>query len=472
LSLTELQLIGTDAKTFFVGIRGLDVPIKELKLPAGGAAAETRTRVALGDARLTAPTVLVTRTADGIVLPQLSVGAPAAQPAPAVAPTRRVDVALDALRATEGQVSTLDRTVKPFFNGRLSRLGIELRDVRFPRPAASKIRISATGPGKGTIDVYGSLTPDEGWFEVNGERIALLPFNPYAKAFSSYSISRGTASISTKGSFDSGSYYTHTWLTLQDFDLESSGGDSLFQQQFGIPLSMALAIMRDLNGHIVLGMPAESGAEGTKVDVLSVIGGALRRALVNAVASPLKLIGAALGGDGAKVVAPVPIAFRPGRAEFDASGEEQINQLAEFLASHPGVGVTLAAAVTNGDVRWLREQALRQEWAEQGALASWRGLGERSTRETVRKALEARAKDEAGELDAEDAAALDRWLAERPSLPVARREALATQRLEQAEAVLREAHGIEASRITRRPASADPVNGAPIVHIEIGPVTR
>jgi hypothetical protein len=477
LSVEQFNLVGADPKLFLIGARSFELPIKELFLPGGYAPAARAGRMAIGDIRVTGPTVQITRTTDGLLLPQFAPadtsGSPAASPSPAAAPPpQRIEIAADTLRLTDGTLTILDRAVKPFFRGGLAPFDLELRDLRWPALAADKIHVTATGPEQGKIEVFGALKPDEGWIEVYGEDLGLPSFNPYATTFSSYSIGRGALSWVTKGSFKSGRYYADSSLTLHRLSLESGAGESLFQQQFGIPLELALALMRDIYGDIALDIPIEADAQGTNVDVLAVVGNALRHAIVNALASPLKLVGAVFGGDTTKVAAPAPIGFRPGRAELDPSGSQQVDQLAAFLASRPGIAVTLDASVTNTDVRWLREQTLRQEWDNAGVLGALRGLTQRNTRERIRQALEARAKDDPVELSADDAAALDRWLDEQPAIPPEQLRALADQRLTHTEMALEEAHGIDATRVARREPPADFTDGAPAVRVELSSVGR
>ncbi len=473
LAVSEFALTGADPNAFAVSGRALDLQIMELSVPGvwGETSAASRPmRVAFGDLHLTGPSIQLMRTPEGLVLPQLATAAPPAEaPAAAGAPPRRVEVVVESVRVADGRVAVVDRTVKPFFQAGLAPLTIELRRLRWPQLALADLRVTAVGAEHSTIDVYGGLAPGNGWLEVNAEQIGLLPFNPYATRFSGYSIGNGTASVASKLSVQSRRYYAENWLTLHDFEVQGGAGESLFEQQFGVPLSLGLALMRDVHGDIVLGIPVQVDAAGAKVDVLSVISGALRRAIVNALTSPLKLVGAVFSGDSVKAATPAPIAFRTGRADLAPEGVRQIQQLAAFLASRPGLGVMLEAAPTAGDVRWLREQALRAEWEGQGILGALRGLPQRGTRETVRRALEVRAKDEPGELSRDDAAALDRWLEERPQLPSERLRALAAERLARTETILRDDHGIDAARITRRQPSADALEGAPAVRIQLGP---
>jgi len=131
--------------------------------------------------------------------------------------------------------------------------------------------------------------------------------------------------------------------------------------------------------------------------------------------------------------------------------------------------VTLEAAPSADDVRWLREQALREELAApQGVLGSVRNLPQRGARDRIRTALEARARDTKGELAAEDADTLERWLNERPAPTPERLRTLTGERMARLRTVLQEKHGIAAERIGRRDPAADVIEGPPVVRFEIG----
>ena len=516
LSLAELWLAAADPNESAIGARSIDLAIGDLTAPGllGSApdAAAKPISVRIQELQVAAPYVQLTRTADGLLLPGIarpppsteavpspraptppdsatasdaaslgSATAPGSAPAPpppqpvsappaTAAP--RVEVALDALRVTQGRVGVTDRTVKPFYAGALTALDLEVRELRWPVLAMRRLHLEATSAERGHIEVTGTLAPEgTGRIDVNGRRIALRPFNPYATTFSSYSIARGALSVTTTATFGNGRYDARTSVTLHDFDVASRAGESLFQEQFGIPLSMGLALLRDVRGDIALEVPVEADREGTKIGLLTVVGGALRRALLNALASPLKLVGAVLHGDKVEAVAPAPIAFRAGRAVLAPAGVDQVEQLAAFLAARPGTGVRLLAAPSTQDLRWLNEQALREELtAPQGILGTVKNLRQRGPRERIRVALEARARDESGDLDAADAEALEHWLAERPPVPAERLRDLAVSRVERIEVLLRDQHGVATERVTRGEPAAGPTEDPPAVRFEIGPV--
>ncbi|MBI1816737.1 MAG: DUF748 domain-containing protein [Deltaproteobacteria bacterium] len=474
LTLSDLRLVGADPKTFNVATRSLDLPITELIVPATEQNVPARPlRVALGDLRLTDPTVQLTRVPEGLVLPKFSgdAAAPATPPTPpeSATPPRPFEVTLASFRLANGRIAVDDRAVKPFFNGGLAPLNISARDLRWPDPTVSDLRIDATSATEGKLSIFGALARDgAGWIEVNADHLLLLPFNPYAAHYSSYSIGDGAVSLTSKVSVGNGRYDADNWLTLHGLDVQGASGDSLFQQQFGIPLSFALALMRDPQGDIALGIPVTADAEGMQVGLGTVVRSALQSAIVGALTSPLKLVGGVFSDGKVATSAPPTIAFRPGRSALASEGEEQLTRLAGFVAGRPAIGVTLETAVTTADVRWLREQALRAEWGKQGLLSKLRGLPQRGTREIIQHALDARANDEPGELSPDDAATLDSWLAERPAIAPEELRALANGRLAYVEQALRELHGIDAQRITRHEPAADILDATPSVTVQIG----
>src|SRR5262249_3602897 len=364
LALAEPAVAGADPKEFAVGARSISVGIDQLAAPGSGAAP---TRLSLGEVTLASPRVQVTRAAEGILLPFGAATAPppptptrelAPPPTPAPAATKPaivpppppsvpaassapppgIEVDVDRFRLTDGKVVVTDRTVKPFYSGGLAPLDIDVTRLRWPVLAANQLRVAATSAQKGKIVITGALSPTGGNVQIDGREIPLQQFNPYATTYSSYSIRRGRLDLATKASFGKGKYDSNSTVTLHDFDLGSKAGDSLFKEQFGIPLSMALALLRDLQGDIKLDIPVEGDEQGMHVGYMTIIAGALRRALVNALTSPLKLVGAIFSGD--KVQAsPAPITFRLRRDELTDDGDKQIDALAKFLADRPGMGV-------------------------------------------------------------------------------------------------------------------------------------
>lgn len=484
LGLTESKDLQVSARSLSIGLTNADLPGL---LATQATTPESSMRIALREVRLDAPSVRVTRTANGLVLgPPQQAPTPAATPpetpsgevaAPTPEPSgdpdagRVLDVSLASLKLTQGRVVLVDRSVQPEFNGSLSQINVDLRNARLPGPDIGQFRVSADTPGDGTILLSGSYTPARGDLRFESSDVALTPYNPYAKAYSPYRVTDGSLFVSSSVTSEGERYDTNTTVTLQDFDIAGSEGESLFAKQFGIPLSTALALLTDTSGKIALTIPAQVDAAGTAVAVGPIITDVVRRALVNALAAPLKLVGSLAGGSGT-FTPPAPIAFHPGRADLAPSGAEAVDHLGTLLGERPALGVALSSDATTADIRWLREQALRARWEEAGVLGRVAMLTQVGARGRVEEFLAARVSDDAAELDPEDAAQLDAWLAEIPPVPAEQLRALAAERLARTAAALRDAHAIDTSRIRVDDPDDTIAEGTPVVDMGLKRASR
>jgi hypothetical protein len=494
LAVSEVRAVRADGKEFAVAAKSIGVPLTALAVPgslaaltaaAGTAPPAAPMQLTFGEIRIDAPDITVTRTKDGIVLPTgggapSSASAPApAAPSPALTPAATpaatpvtaappVDLQVAALRVLQGELDFTDRAVQPVFTTRYDPIDIDLRNIRYPNLTVKPLKIDiANADGEGRISATGELAPGSGALDLEVTDFGLLGFNPYATTYSPYSIADGALSIKTTARYRGGRYEVKNDLTLHQFDLAGSEGDSLFEQQFGIPLSMALALLRDINGDIDLGIPLEVDEKGgATIDLIAVVRSALRQAITGAIASPLKMLGSVAGGKGAPL-APAPIAFRLGRAAPTTAGAESAERLAGFLATRPGMAVQLGTAATKDDARWLREQALRGEWEDEGFVdRTLAFVTQRGPRERIRTYLDARADDAAAELSAEDQATLEQWLDERPAPTPEQLHELAAARLAVVESVLRD-KGIDAARVSHSEPPAEAAEGKPVVTLQL-----
>jgi hypothetical protein len=454
LAVSGLSIAGESAKMVGLTTRQIDLPFDEIRLPGLlGSQGSQRAPilVRLGAVRIDAPSAQLTRSSSGMVLPELGSGSKtpaAAQPVAAAPAPQGLSLSVNSLQISNGSVAFTDRTMQPFFSSAINSLNVDLKGLRFPNPEIKSARIDASTAPQGTLQISGSLNDSGGSIDVGGEQIALAPFNPYVRAYSPYSVSDGSLSVAAKTSVEGRRYATETKITLHDFDVGGNEGESLFEEQFGVPLTVALALLRDLQGDIVLNVPVAVDDQGAKIDVLSIARGALQAAVVNALTSPLKLAGAVFQSGKVKALAPPALLFRPGRSELTEDSAQQLSQLAALLASRPGMAVTIDTAASKHDGRWLREQALFDELNQpQGIFGRLSNLGQGDMRDAIRRALEARRNDQQGSLAAEQEATLERWLDERPPLSAERLRELSRTRLTRLQAILLEEHGIGAERV-------------------------
>jgi len=455
------------------------VPLSEQGRPSG------TTRVVLDSVRLVEPKIRYTRPSPALDAllgrPSTSpvaegkgagaaktdkaatVAAAAAAPAAAsggATATPPLVLSVASLELLGGDFELNDNTVKPAARSHIRDLSLSAKDVRFPETAAAAIRVRAILPDTATLSIDGDLKPgNNGDFTVVVQKLDLPTFSPYAAAAGA-TLDAGQASLETKVRMRGGKTALDNDLLLRRFGV-SLRDPSSFERSFGVPIDLALALLRDPSGNISLNIPVRIDEKGASVSMGAVIASALRQAMVGAVTAPLKMLGAAFGGGGSQAggLGLDPIANRPGSDELADGQKGRIDALVQLLSQRPNVGLLLRGRVGPEDRPVVAQQVLTERWKAGEAFPDVEGSGFLARRR-IGQALLKTAKGEAPKLSDEDRALYERTAAAVP-IPEARLQALARSRAERARTLLLE-QGVVASRV----AAGDPeAEGTPAVVI-------
>jgi hypothetical protein len=482
LALGDLELVPREGKDFSTTWKRLEIDVRKLEVPGAAAtpppsapgttAAAKPVRpiqIDLDRVRLVAPSISLTRVAGGLLLPGSAGAAPAegasnagTPPAAGMPPSSAgtspsgssalpLRVQVGGLDVEDGVVGILDRTVQPFYRGRITRVNLRVRSLRFPEASFQNLTLDARLPGGASLTVRGEQSAKGAQIEAKLDGLPLAQFNPYVVAAAGYSIASGSATVSSSAWW--GPTYYQAWndLAFDDLDLAGVEGDTIFAQQFGVPLSLALGLLRSPGGRISLGVPIEGDRErGARIDLKPVVAEAIAKALLGAIISPLKLIGAvALGGGKVEAVQPAAIDFDAGGTEISDDGWWRLGELAGALGSYPGLRLTLRGSAGGEDLRALQEAAVLGDLErDQGVMGTLRGLGSLGDRSAVREYLAARAARKPAELADDRKPALERWVAEK-AVGDEDLRALAAGRAERLQALLENDYGVGAKRLAR-----------------------
>jgi hypothetical protein len=393
---------------------------------------------------------------------------PPAEGAPPAASPVTAEIAQ--LELTGGLVDFSDRTVQPAYRGKVSSLDLRAKNLAYPENTFDTINLSLRAPGGAPVKVDGVREKGAVRIKSRIDNLPLAQFNSYVKTAAGYSISRGAATFGSTVSWTGKKYQSDNRLTLQGFTLAGAEGDSLFRQNFGVPLTLALSLLTDVSGKISLGVPLSGDREtGASIKLGAIVSEALAHAIVNAVASPLKLIGAvSMSGDKVGAIAPDPVGFIPGLPEIADDEWWRVEQLANFMPAVPTLKVSLAGMAGPADARALSEAAVLAEMAGGNrAVGALRNVASGGKRGAIRDALEKRVRGAPGELEPDEMKELDRMVAEKPTSDDQLRT-LAKARAERLRKVLAEDYAIGADRVTTGDAVIDREGGKAQVVINLG----
>ena len=443
-----------------LGWKSLAIELREAKLPLGGSAEPIE--VALGtialdtpEARYVLPNTAVERLLGGARgAPSEASAPPASEPAAAPAPapsgeaapaTPAPQITLAKFELRRGSAEFVDRSGKEPYQGKLSDLTVDVAGVTLPARTVESVRVRGIAPERAPFDLRAALPGAKGTLSLKLERLPLAQFTPYAASAADLRIPKGDLSLDSKGSLANAGAAGKVETKVVVHELSIRGGPNAISVG-GMPLDLALALLRDPHGDIALPIPLEYGEKGASADIGAIVRGALRAALTGAVTSPIKALGVLLPEGGSAEISFEPIAFAAGSATPPAEAGARLAPLAGLLGSRPSLGLELTGRAGEADRLALAERILIER------VAAGKGLPDLTdsgffARRRVASALEARGRGEAGALEPEDQALLGRYL-EATQVPAERYADLARRRAEAVKEVLVTQHRIGAERLT------------------------
>ncbi len=404
------------------------------------------------------PRLILTLEQAGLVLPGVGGAGDPGDPgaAPAVAEDSEQEASSLSVRIGEvsvagGELTFHDRTVVPPATIALQDLVVQATSVEMAGPTVQKFRVGVGERGGGKLTVEGTYKDSKGKVAIDMDSWTLAPFNPYAVTYTGAEVARGGLTLDTKIDIDGSAINSANKLVLSQFAVSPQGDGDFFRDQLGLPLNLALELLRDEKGDISLDLPFRSGAVDSKLAMAELLAKTLKTVLMSSLKAPLKLLGA-VTIQGGKIAGfgVAPIGFGVATAEPDLAA---LAGLGETLKTKTGLRIAVEGVVTKEDEAALRERIagkkLASDHPEVAAYLDARRAGVDATLEPA-------------------AAEILRQAASSVTIPRDDVAALADERADTVRRVLREKHGVDASRLALTRSVGRVASGAPRVEVEIG----
>ncbi|HEY7726493.1 MAG TPA: DUF748 domain-containing protein, partial [Anaeromyxobacteraceae bacterium] len=323
---------------------------------AGLEASASPLRVRLRSARIQEPRLRIVRVEEP------AVPAPAPRPAPGPAPGAAAQLSIGGLEIRRGEVAFVDRTVEPPVALEVSEVEVRVADLSTDTRTRSTVDARMKVLGASPLTVTGTLNPLQTGahtdLAVLTRAVDLVPLSPYAGKHLGYELAKGKVDLDIR-------------VRVQDRRLVGSNVARLDQLELGdetdspdavsIPVRLALAVLRDRNGLIVLDVPVEGGLDDPEFRLGRVIGRALLNVLTKVATSPFAAL-AALAGGGDDDLSVVDL--QPGDAEPGEVARRRIGVLAKALVERPGLSLELEATVDEAaDRAALQRRAFEEQRA-------------------------------------------------------------------------------------------------------------
>lgn len=475
ISLADVWIAGPDPNVFAFGSTAIDLTLDryEPREPPGidGRGGQSA-RILFSKAQMSAPFLLLTRTTDGWILPPFAPVAEdgaetaaelptpeAASAAPiAIDPTATAQATFESVLTGDGILNVVD--LVPAANVIWEVTGVHGSASRLSLPTFlfDDLQLDGYAGRFGKLYLGGSRGAGDYQFLASGDGVALTALTPYLRgAGVPYSFAAGTAGFSAHGVIAAERWNADAALALQDFTLV---GNEALETSLGMPVSDALAMLRDESGatmlELVLASPPSPGT------------GTLADQVVTGIRSTIRRVAET---DQARHLPIVTLRFSPGQALFVAAAMREIQPIAELLASRPDLVVEVSGGTSEEDRRWLAEQALLPALEDRGGgfMGMLRALGMQDARARIRAAITARTHGDRKPLSAADEALLTRMLAEAPPVTGQQLAGLREARLSRVVDHLSEQYGLGTPRVVVRRTAGDDDLAAVKLQVGIAP---
>ncbi|HEX4349696.1 MAG TPA: DUF748 domain-containing protein, partial [Verrucomicrobiae bacterium] len=264
-----------------------------------------------------------------------------------------------AIIITNSTIYFSDLSLKPNVNLVLRSVNGSVSDLGSEKLQHAIVNLNAKMDGTGPVSITGTINPLNGALtndlKISVKDVDLTPTSPYAGEFAGYGIAEGKLNLDLSYHLVGKKLEAKNIITLDQFTF----GDKVNSPQAThLPVRLAVAILKDREGKIVLDVPIEGSIDDPKFRIGKVVTRAIENILEKVATSPFSLLGAAFGGSEALGWQD----FAAGSAELTDVDKAKLDSLAKALNARPALKLQIAGSIDpEGDREGLERAALDRE---------------------------------------------------------------------------------------------------------------
>jgi hypothetical protein len=294
-------------------------------------------------------------------------GATVGAPPPAPAADDSFPVRIQRLRLQNGKLDFTDLSLRPQFGAKIYELNGVVTGLSSNRDSRSQLELDGRVDEFGLVRIRGELNPfapaDNTDVNVVFKNVDMVPASPYSMKFAGYKIAEGKISLDLQykvrnSQLEGANQFVIDKLTLGE---RVDSPDAL-----KLPLELAIAILKDSDGRIELGLPVSGNLSDPQFSYGAVIWKAIGSVLTKMVSAPFRALGSLSGVSGEKLEA---IDFDPGSDRLLPPEREKLKQVAQVLSKRPQLKLSVPGQYSEAaDGAALKARAVRLEIAKRAGI--------------------------------------------------------------------------------------------------------
>ena len=294
------------------------------------------------------------------------------------------------VRLQNAKLDFADLSLRPQFAAKIYELNGVVTGLSTKRDARSQIELDGRIDEFGLARVRGQLNPfaptDNTDLNVVFKNVDMVSASPYTMKFAGYKVAEGKISLDLQYKVRNRQLDGTNQVVLDKLTLGEriDSPDAL-----KLPLELALAILKDSDGRIDLGLPVSGDMSDPQFSYGALIWKAVGNVLTKIVTAPFRALGNLLGISADKLES---IDFDAGSAVLLPPEREKLKQVAQILAKREQLKLAVPGQYSDTDGAALRAQAVRRAVAAKAGIKLEAGeepgplnLGERKVRGALRE---------------------------------------------------------------------------------------
>lgn len=336
--LSKLNLTEAGSQQTYLGLRELHVPKLQLTLQPN--------RFEAGDVKLSGLVGEFIIAEDGTVnltrvlrQPQVVEKSPPAPPRKPGEDKEAFPFRIGRIQVEDGNVFFADLSLMPKFNARIHQLKGVVTGLSSSKDSRTRIqlegRVDRFGLARinGVMQLYDFQQSTE--IDMVFRNVEMTTLSPYSGKFAGRQIKSGRLSTDFKYRIQNRKLVGDNKIIVDNLVL----GDRVDSPDaVNLPLDLAIALLKDSNGRIDIGLPVSGDLDNPEFKIGPLIWKALVGFLTRAVTAPFRALGGLFGGKGEEFDA---VAFDPGSAEIPPPEREKLEKLAQALLQRPQLALVL-----------------------------------------------------------------------------------------------------------------------------------
>jgi hypothetical protein len=265
------------------------------------------------------------------------------------------DIAIGRIKIDGGEVDFSDLSLPLPFATRVHHVNGEITAIAPDNAAGSGVKIEGTvdehgfAKATGFINVFDPVAFTD--IKVDFRNIELTAMTPYSGKFMGYRIKHGKLSLGLAYDIKHAQLKAKNKILLDKLYL---GEKVPSKDATGLPIKLALALLRDKNGNIDLDVDVHGDLNDPKVNTASLIWQALKKVILKVTTAPFRFLGNLIGIGGGDEMEYVE--FEGGASRLTPPEHEHLDNLAKALVERP----QLKLQVSGGYDKNIDTAALKQ----------------------------------------------------------------------------------------------------------------